>query len=52
MSLSYTRAPRSDGWNGVRQPLDPSIRRMTYGPIRPMEEDGAFSFLRRLFHRP
>ena len=44
-SLTY-RSSRPDGWVAPRPHSDPSLRYMTHGPIRPMEEP---SFLERLF---
>lgn len=46
-SLTY-RSSRPDVWVVPRPHSDPSLRRMTHGPIRPMEEPG---FLARLFGR-
>jgi len=51
LSTSTTRAPRPDRWLSPHQPLDPMIRRMTYGKIRPMEDDGPFAFLHRWLRR-
>ncbi len=46
-SLSY-RSSRPDVWVMPRPHRDPSLRYMTHGPIRPMEEPGFFA---RLFGR-
>lgn len=40
----------ADRWTTPRPPLDPGMRRMTYGPIQSMDEDRD-SFWRWLFHR-
>lgn len=46
MALSDNRNhPGRRIWS-ARAPLDPTLRRQMYGPIRPMDEPG---FLRRLF---
>lgn len=48
MLTDLPRPARTDPWTRARATLDPSIRRMIYGPIRPMaEEQGLLS---RLFH--
>ncbi len=44
-SISF-RSSRPDGWTLPRPHRDASLRYMTHGPIRPMEEPG---FLQRLF---
>jgi hypothetical protein len=51
MSLtgSHVSPQRADRWLVPHQPLDPSVRRATYGPIKPMDWTGP-SFLGRLFH--
>jgi hypothetical protein len=50
LSGSHLLAPHPDRWLVPHQALDPSVRRATYGPIRPMDWTGR-SFLGRLFHR-
>lgn len=47
VSLSY-RSSRPDRWAVPRPYRDASLRYMTHGPIRPMEEPGFFA---RLFGR-
>lgn len=47
MLTDLPRTARADPWTRARATLDPSIRRMIYGPIRPMAEPG---LLWRLFH--
>jgi len=51
MSLSHARPPRQDPWTTRSKPLDPMVRRMTYGKVRPMEEDTPFAFFQRWFRR-
>lgn len=46
-SLTY-RSSRPDSWTMPRPYRDESLRRMTHGPIQPMEQPG---FLERLFSR-
>ena len=45
--LTY-RSSRPDGWVMPRPHSDPGLRRMKYGPIRPMHEPSLFD---RLFGR-
>ncbi|AKH43874.1 hypothetical protein FHS61_002719 [Altererythrobacter atlanticus] len=49
MSSFSFRSSRPDSWTMPRPHRDASLRLMTHGPIRPMEEPG---FLARLFARP
>ena len=46
-SLSF-RSSRPDNWVSPRPYSDASLRRMSHGPIQPMEQPG---FLQRLFRR-
>ena len=38
-------SPQSGAWQSRRSSLDPGLRRMIFGPIRPMDRPG---FFRRL----
>jgi len=51
MSLSQARPPRPDPWSVRPKQLDPMVRRMTYGKVRPMDEDKPFAFFQRWFRR-
>lgn len=51
MALSHSHDSRPDAWSMPRQPLDPVMRRMAYGPIRPMAEDRARPLWHWLFGR-
>lgn len=46
-SLPY-RTGSSHSWSAQRPLQDPSVRRMKYGPIRPMHDDR--SLIARLFN--
>lgn len=46
MLKDLPRTAPAEPWIRARASLDPSIRRMIYGPIRPMSEPG---FLSRIF---
>ncbi|MBC2664962.1 hypothetical protein H7F51_05500 [Novosphingobium flavum] len=50
MSLSSQGHSRPDRWLEPRQPLDPVMRRLTYGRIQPMDEVRGPSVWSRLFH--
>lgn len=49
MTAATIHSSRPDQWTAPRQSLDPSLRRMKYGPLRPMDEDRGF--FGRLFGR-
>ncbi len=49
MALTSYRTSRPDAWTLHRQSLDPSLRLMKYGRVRPMDEDRGF--FERLFAR-
>ena len=38
---------RNASWFVPKQSIDPSLRKLIYGPVRPMDRPG---FLARLFH--
>lgn len=38
MSHYRYRSSRPDRWTSPRPPLDPAIRALAYGPVRPMHE--------------
>jgi hypothetical protein len=49
MATATIRTSRPDNWAAPRSTMDPYQRRMTYGPIRPMDEGRGF--FGRLFGR-
>ncbi len=49
MSLSSQGGPRPDRWIEPRQPLDPCMRRQTYGRVLPMDAPRPVSVWSRLF---
>ncbi|WP_423142626.1 hypothetical protein ACOYW6_04565 [Parablastomonas sp. CN1-191] len=49
MANATIRTSRPDAWAAPRPSMDPSLRRMTYGPIRPMNDNRGF--FGRLFGR-
>jgi hypothetical protein len=51
MPLSPIQPPRPDRWLVPHQPLDPVTRRMTYGKIRPMEDDSLLTVFSRWLRR-
>lgn len=46
--MSRFRSSRPDGWVCPRPHSDPTLRRMAYGPIQPMEKP---TLLQRIFRR-
>lgn len=51
MPLSSRPGNTPDRWLLPRQPLDPSRRLATYGPVRPMDDGLHRSLWSRLFDR-